>query len=69
MDARSLGLILVWVGAILLVAVLQQRLRQGALGEEAFENPPPVARWAVAIAIVGMACALVGATLTVWSFV
>ncbi|CAA7613903.1 conserved hypothetical protein [Magnetospirillum sp. LM-5] len=68
MDARSLGLILVWVGAILLVAVLQQRLRQGALGEEAFENPPPVARWAVAIASAGMACAGLGILLTVWSF-
>ncbi len=68
MDARSLGLSLVWVGAILLVAVLQQRLRQGALGEDAFENPPPIARWAVTVAIGGMACALVGAALTVWSF-
>jgi hypothetical protein len=68
MDARSLGLILVWIGTILLVAVLQQRLRQGALGEEAFDQAPPIARWAVAIAVTGMGCALVGIALTVWSF-
>jgi hypothetical protein len=66
-SSRALGLILLWLGSILLVAVLQHRLRKGAFSEDAFDNPPPVARWAVGIAVAGMAMAGVGVVLTVWS--
>lgn len=68
MSARAIGLILLWLGTILLVAVLQHRLRRGAWSEEAFEAPPPVARWSVALAAAGMALAALGAALTVGSF-
>lgn len=67
MGPRAIGLILLWAGAILLVAVLQHRLRRGAWGEEAFETPPPIERWSVAVAAVGMALAAAGIVLTVWS--
>ncbi|HTH15920.1 MAG TPA: hypothetical protein VL974_04645 [Magnetospirillum sp.] len=67
MDARAVGLILLWLGAILLVAVLQHRLRKGAWSEEAFDNPPPIARWTVAIAAAGMLLAAIGGGLAVWS--
>lgn len=66
MSARAVGLILLWGGTILLVAVLQHRLRRGAWDEEAFENPPPIARWSAAIAATGMALAALGVGLTVW---
>lgn len=68
MSSRSLGVILLWLGTILLVAVLQHRLRRGAWSEEAFETPPPVQRWSVALAAAGMVMAGAGAALTVWSF-
>lgn len=67
MSARAIGLILLWIGTILLVAVLQHRLRRGAWNDEAFETPPPIERWAVAIAATGMVLAGIGAALTVWS--
>ncbi|MGE5515928.1 MAG: hypothetical protein ACM31D_08890 [Bacteroidota bacterium] len=67
MSARAIGLILLWVGTILLVAVLQHRLRRGAWNDEAFETPPPIERWSVAIAATGMVSAAIGAALTVLS--
>lgn len=67
MDARAIGLVLLWLGTLLLVAVLQHRLRRGAWSEEAFEAPPPIARWSAALAAIGMVLAAVGAGLTVWS--
>jgi len=67
MDVRSLGLGLVWVGAVLLVLVLVHRLRQGAFGGDAFDQGPPVPRWAMLAAAAGAGCALSGAVLTVWS--
>lgn len=67
MSARAIGLILLWLGTILLVAVLQHRLRRGAWDEQAFEAPPPIERWSVALAVAGMALAALGAALTVWS--
>ncbi|HLO76663.1 MAG TPA: hypothetical protein VK196_09445 [Magnetospirillum sp.] len=66
MDARAIGLVLLWLGTILLVAVLQHRLRKGALGQEAFENPPPIERWSVALAAGGMVLVATGAGLSVW---
>jgi hypothetical protein len=66
MSARALGLVLLWVGTLLLVAVLQHRLRRGAWSEEAFDAQPPIARWAVAIAAAGLVLAGAGAALTVW---
>lgn len=66
MSARVLGLILLWLGTLLLVAVLQQRLRKGAWSEEAFERSPPVERLAVGLAVAGMAMAATGAALVVW---
>ena len=68
MDARGIGLILVWVGTILLVAVLQHRLRKGALGERGLEEAPPIERWQVAIAAAGMISALAGIVLMLGSF-
>lgn len=68
MSSRGLGLILLWLGTILLVAVLQHRLRRGAWSEEAFEAAPPIERWSVALAAIGMVLAGVGAALTMWSF-
>jgi hypothetical protein len=67
MDARAIGLILVWIGTILLVAVLQYRIRKGAFSEQALDEGPPIARWSVAISVTGMVLALVGAAMTVWS--
>lgn len=67
MDLRGIGLVLVWIGSILLVAVLQHRIRKGAFGERALEQAPPVERWSVHIAVAGMALALAGAAMTVWS--
>jgi hypothetical protein len=64
---RAVGLILLWLGSILLVAVLQHRLRRGAWSEEAFDNPPPIERWSVGIAAAGMVMAGAGIVLTVWS--
>lgn len=66
MSARAIGLILLWGGTLVLVAVLQQRLRRGAWDEQAFENPPPIERWSAALAIAGMVLAGAGAALTVW---
>ena len=68
MSSRGLGLILLWLGTILLVAVLQHRLRRGAWREEAFEAPPPIERWSAALAAPGMVLAGAGIILTVWSF-
>lgn len=67
MDARAIGLILVWIGTILLVAVLQHRIRKGAFSEQALDQPPPIERWSVAISATGMVLAVIGAGLTVWS--
>lgn len=67
MDARGLGLVLVWIGTILLVAVLQHRLRKGALGERGLEEGPPIERWSVAIAVAGLVVALAGIGLTLGS--
>ncbi|NFV79399.1 hypothetical protein [Magnetospirillum aberrantis] len=66
MSMHGVGVILLWLGTLLLVAVLQYRLRKGAWSEEAFANPPPIARWAVAIAAGGMILAAVGGGLVVW---
>lgn len=67
MSARAIGLILLWGGTVLLVAVLQHRLRRGAWDEQAFEAQPPIERWSVALAAAGMVMAAVGAALIVWS--
>lgn len=67
MSSRAVGLILLWLGSILLVAVLQHRLRKGAWSEEAFDHPPPIERWSVGIAAAGMVMAGVGIVFTVWS--
>lgn len=67
MDARAIGLILLWLGTILLVAVLQHRLRKGAWSEESFQAPPPIERWSAGLAATGMVLAGSGAVLTVWS--
>lgn len=69
MELRGIGLTLVWIGSILLVAVLQHRIRKGAFGEQALEEAPPIERWSVRIAIAGMVLALVGAAMTVWSVI
>jgi hypothetical protein len=68
MDARTLGLILVWLGTIALVAVLQHRIRTGAWTAEGLDNDHPVGRWSVRIAAVGIGLAALGAVLTVASF-
>lgn len=68
MDARGIGLILIWLGTIALVAVLQHRIRTGAWSADAFENEHPVGRWAKAVAIAGMVLAAGGAAMTVASF-
>lgn len=68
MSIRAIGILLVWLGTLLLVAVLQYRVRQGAWRPEAFDEMPPLARWAVPVTLVGLALALAGAALTVWSF-
>lgn len=67
MDARAIGLILVWIGTILLVAVLQHRIRKGAFSERALDEGPPLGRWSVAFSVAGVVLALVGAAFTVWS--
>lgn len=67
MDARAIGLILLWLGTALLVMVLLHRLRRGAWSEQAFEAPPAIGRWLAVLAVAGMALAASGAGLTVWS--
>ncbi len=66
MSIRAIGLILLWLGTLLLVAVLQHRLRRGAWSEDAFEAPPPVPHWQIAAAASGMVLAALGAALIVW---
>lgn len=68
MDARGIGLVLVWLGTILLVAVLQHRLRQGALGQQGLEEAPPIERWSVAIAAIGLTVVVAGIGLSLVSF-
>ncbi|AVM73669.1 hypothetical protein [Magnetospirillum gryphiswaldense] len=69
MSLRAIGIGLIWLGTLALVMVLQQRIRSGAWSQEALENPPPVERWAVPLAAIGMILAAVGAGLVMWSFV
>lgn len=68
MSIRALGIILVWIGTLLLVAVLQHRVRQGAWRPEALDEMPPLTRWAVPVTLLGMALALSGAVSVIWSF-
>lgn len=67
MSFHAIGLILVWLGALVLVAVLQNRLRQGAWRAESFDTPPPVGRSLMVAAVAGMVLALAGAALTLWA--
>lgn len=68
MSMRGIGVLLIWVGTLLLVAVLQHRIRKGAWNAESLENPPPLERWAVPVAVIGMVLAVLGAGLTMVSF-
>jgi len=65
---RGLGILLIWLGTLLLVAVLQHRIRKGAWNAEALEDSPPLERWAVPVAVAGIILALAGAGLTMVSF-
>lgn len=67
MDSRTIGLGLIWMGALLLAAVLAHRVRRGAWGADAFDATPALARWPLAVAILGVAVALVGVVAVVWS--
>ncbi|MEW5727372.1 MAG: hypothetical protein AB1918_06060 [Pseudomonadota bacterium] len=66
MDARGIGLILIWLGTIALVAVLMHRIRTGAWSVDAFDTEHPVGRWSKRIAVAGMVLAALGTALTVW---
>jgi len=68
MSIRGIGVLLIWVGTLVLVAVLQHRIRKGAWHPEALEDVPPLERWAVPVAVIGMLLALAGAGLTMTSF-
>lgn len=68
MSIRAIGILLVWLGTLLLVAVLQHRVRQGAWKPEALEEMPPLTRWAVPVTLAGLGLALAGAGLAMWSF-
>jgi len=68
MNMRAMGIILMWLGTVLLVAVLQHRIRKGAWLAESLEDPPPLERWTVAVAAIGMASSMAGAGLLLWSF-
>lgn len=63
-----MGIILMWLGTVLLVAVLQHRIRKGAWQAESLEDPPPLERWTVAVAAIGMASAMAGTGFLLWSF-
>lgn len=67
MSLRALGLLLIWLGAVILVAVLQQRIRSGAWNEQALDEPPPLHSWAVPATVAGAVLALAGASLCMWS--
>lgn len=67
MSIRAIGILMIWVGTLLLVAVLQHRIRKGAWSAEALDHPPPLARWAVPVTVAGMAVAALGAALAAWS--
>lgn len=67
MDLRTVGFVLIWLGAVLLVAVLVHRVRRGAWGPDAFDETPPLARWPQAVSIAGVVAALTGAALMAWS--
>lgn len=67
MDERTLGLTLLWLGVLLLVGVLAQRVRKGAWGEDAFEQAPKVPAWTAALAAIGLGLAFVGGGVAIWS--
>ncbi|MCA1907595.1 MAG: hypothetical protein LDL39_04455 [Magnetospirillum sp.] len=68
MSIRGIGVLLIWFGTLLLVAVLQHRIRKGAWKAESLEETPPLERWAVPVAATGMILALAGAGLTMASY-
>ncbi|MBI2241438.1 MAG: hypothetical protein HYU59_11630 [Magnetospirillum gryphiswaldense] len=68
MSIRGIGVLLIWIGTLLLVAVLQHRIRNGAWNAEALEDSPPLERWAVPVAVTGIVLAAIGAGMTMVSF-
>lgn len=67
MELRTVGFALIWLGALLLVAVLVHRVREGAWRPEAFEETPPIARWPLVATAGGVLAAVVGVALMAWS--
>lgn len=67
MDARGIGLLLIWTAAVPLLAVLVVRIRKGMWQNEALEAPPPVPVWLVPLAGLGLVLALAGVVLVVRS--
>lgn len=45
MTARTLALLLIWGGALLLAVLVGARIRAGAWTERAFDAAPRVPRW------------------------
>jgi len=68
MTAGNLGLALIWIGTMLVAWVAVHRFRKGAWSEEAFDEAPPRARWALPMAALGLAAAVAGLGLMVWEF-
>lgn len=65
MTTRALGLVLLWLGTLVLVAILQYRLRRGAfrVGDEPVQ---PVGRYAMGVAVTGLLLTAAGTVLAVW---
>lgn len=67
MTPFTLALALVWIGALLLAAVVVQRARSGAWSEQALDATPPVSRWLWPAIALGLALVAAGTALLVWS--
>jgi hypothetical protein len=66
MSLLDAGFVLLWLGVLMLLAVLVQRVRQGAWEAEAFDSPPPTRPWVRRTAYAGVAIAVAGTVITLW---
>ncbi len=65
MTAPHFGILLVWLGTVMMAGLVWRRMRRGAWGADAFDQPPPTEPWAVPALIGGLVLAGVGMGLMV----
>lgn len=66
-EARTVGVILIWVAGFILAPALLWRLRQGAWGPDSFDEVPPVPAWTRRALWLALILLAVGTVITVWS--